>query len=188
MEVMLPVVSDMPAKIMPIQADLVGEVASGYAVNRVIVSPGIATVFGNQVHLDKVDYVYTESIDITDAKDDVSAQVKLVTADGLRVDNTDSIEVYVQIEKQATRVFKNVPINLLNTGNRKYKLSANYATVTVTGAQSVIDGLSQNMIFVECDVAGITFGSSVVNLNAAVSGSAYVSAIMPTKVTVTVER
>ena len=184
-DVMLPVIDDLPSKVMPISADLVGEPAEGYAVSRIIISPNIVTAYGSQIALDKDDYVYTESIDIEGATSNVAAKVNLISTDDIRLDVTDSVDVYVQIERQTTRTFDNVPVNLLNTGNYQYELSSKYVSVTVTGAESVLENLSQNSISVECDVAGLTSGSTQVRLNATVTGSAYMTAISPQTVTVT---
>lgn len=187
-EVLLPVVSDTPGKVAPISASLVGEPAEGYTVSRIVISPNVVTAYGSQYLLDNIDYIKTEAIDITGAKNDVSAKVGLISNEGIRLDSEESVDIVVMIEKEDTKTFDNVQIKLVNSNTSyRYILSQDVVTVTVKGPESSIEALSANNISVEADVAGLEGGSNSIRLTYNISGASYVESITPSMVTVTVQ-
>ena len=138
--------------------------------------------------MDNIDYVHTESIDITDARSNVTAKVGLISDDGVRLDVKDEIDVVVMIEKETTRTFDNVQVKLANSNTAyKYVLSQDVVSVTVKGPASAIEQLSANNISVEADVAGLESGSRSIKLTYNISGTSYVESIMPSSVTVMVQ-
>lgn len=187
-DVMLPVIGDSPSKAAPISANLVGEPAAGYAVSQIIISPNIVTAYANQYLLNNIDYIFTEAIDITGAKDDVSAKVGLVSDDGVRLDNEEGVDVLVCIERETKRTFENVQIKLTNSNSSyKYTLSRDSVTVVVKGPQSLLDSLSANNISVEADAAGFKKGSNYCNLTYTAPGASYIEKISPEAINILVE-
>lgn len=188
-DVMVPVIGDAPSKVAPISANLVGSPAQGYAVSRIIVSPNIVTAYAGQTLLDSIDYIYTEAIDISGAKGDITAKAGLIADDGIRLDIENEVDVLIQIEKTTTRVFDNVQIKLTNSDSGyKYILSSDMVSVKVSGPESVMESLTANNISVEADMAGLKNGYHSVKLTYSIPGASYVESITPSTVTVYVKQ
>ena len=186
-DVLLPVVTEEPSKVAPISAALVGEPADGYTISRILISPNVVTVYGSQYLLDNIDYVLTESIDITNARGNVSANVGLISGEGIRLDSEENVDVVVFIEREDTVTFDNVQVKLINSdASRSYSLSQETVSVTVRGPLSGISALSANSISVEADVSGLETGTHQVHLTYTIPGTSYVESISPDTVTVRV--
>ncbi len=186
-DVLLPVVTEEPSKVAPISAALVGEPADGYTISRILISPNVVTVYGSQYLLDNIDYVLTESIDITNARGNVSANVGLISGEGIRLDSEENVDVVVFIEREDTVTFDNVQVKLINSdASRSYSLSRETVSVTVRGPLSGISALSANSISVEADVSGLETGTHQVHLTYTIPGTSYVESISPDTVTVRV--
>lgn len=187
-DVMIPVIGDSPSKVAPISANLVGSPAEGYAVSRIIISPNIVTAYASQTLLDGIDYIYTEAIDISGAKNDISVKANLIADDGIRLDFEGQVDILIKIEKTTTKVFDNVQIKLTNPDSgHKYALTTSVVSVKVSGPKSILDSLTANNISVIADVAGLQSGYHNVKLTYSTPGASYVESITPETVTVYVK-
>ncbi|HIU11056.1 MAG TPA: hypothetical protein IAB00_07485, partial [Candidatus Avidehalobacter gallistercoris] len=66
-DVLVPVVTEQPSKVVPVSVTLSGAPAEGYVISRIVVDAPVATIFGAQSALDTVDYAYTSAVNIADA-------------------------------------------------------------------------------------------------------------------------
>ncbi len=98
-EVFIPVVRDLPEKILPVRVNLAGEPAEGYRVQRVIFDPEEMRVFGPADELDNITELQTASVDISGATADVSRQVDVLVPPKITIGHPRPIRVLVQIAK-----------------------------------------------------------------------------------------
>ncbi len=165
-EVLIPIVTESAYKLAPISASISGEPADGYMVTRVIISPDLVGVYGDQAKLDEISYVYTAPINIAKAKGDISVKVDLVNTEGVELSLNQKINVLVKIEKITERTLENILISVENQNDDyNYKLEQNVAKVKVKGPESIVDELQANQINIEADVDGLKPGSYNIYLN-----------------------
>ncbi len=85
-------------KDVSIKTVLRGNVATGYWVSNIVVTPSTATVVGNADALAKVSgFVETAPIDVNGATADVGSRANLVLPDGVSVLNNEAINVRVSV-------------------------------------------------------------------------------------------
>ena len=113
-DVLVPVVTEQPSKVVPVSVTLSGAPAEGYVISRIVVDAPVATIFGAQSALDTVDYAYTSAVNIADAKGNVTQEVTLLNANGLSFDREQVYRVVVTIEPEAVRTVDDVAITIVN--------------------------------------------------------------------------
>ncbi len=165
--VFVPIVGDVPEKIVPIGAHIIGNVGDGYTISRVVVLPSVVTAFAQMSILNSVSYVYTEPIDVAGLVDGFETTVRLVVPDNVTIFD-DEVEVWVEIEKVVSRNFANVLVTFENVPK---ELSLNkqadiFVDVSVSGSQSVINALTFSDVKIYADLTDAKAGTNVVNLKA----------------------
>lgn len=183
-DVLVPVVTEQPSKVVPVSVTLSGAPAEGYVISRIVVDASVATVFGAQAALDKVDYVYTSAVNIADARGNVTQEVTLLNADGLSFDREQAYRVVVTVEPEAVRTVDNVAVTLVNQQSGfNYQLAETTCSVTVRGPASVVGALDAADIEARVDVNGLGAGEHYLAIRAATSANATVEAAEPLSIT-----
>ena len=159
-DVLVPVVSEQPSKVLPIDVTISGAPADGYVISRVVVDPAVTTAFGAYSKLDKLDYVATSAVNVNNAINKVSQTVTLLTVDDVTFDQSVDYKVIVMIEKEATREIEDVAISLVNQqSDYNYQLEQATCTVQVSGPVSVVSTLTNRDIEARIDVGSMLPGS-----------------------------
>lgn len=159
-DVLVPVISEQPSKVLPIDVTISGEPADGYVISRVVVDPAVTTAFGAYSKLDKLDYIYTSAVNVNNATNKVSQSVTLLTVDDVTFDQSVDYKVVVMIEKEATREIEDVAISLVNQqSDYNYQLEQSTCSVQVSGPVSVVSTLTNRDIEARIDVGSLLPGS-----------------------------
>lgn len=188
-DVLVPVVSDQPTKVVPVSVTLSGAPAEGYMVSRIIIDPAITTVMGAQSLLDNVDYVYTSAVNISGATSGVSQTVSLLSIDGVEVDKSAAFQVQVMIEREAVRTIDDVAITLINQqSGYNYQLDVPTCAVTVRGPASVVNVLSNTDIEAKVDVGALGLGDHKQGIRVVTSANATVEVAEPVGVVVSAKQ
>ncbi|WP_258358700.1 CdaR family protein [Moorella sulfitireducens] len=98
-ETFIPVVQDMPSKILPVRPQLAGEVAEGYTIDRIILQPEVVEVFAPYNHLASFDYINTAPINIAGATKNITVETNLEIPAGVQVGNFPRVRVVIEIKK-----------------------------------------------------------------------------------------
>ncbi|MCG0278313.1 MAG: hypothetical protein L5656_07250 [Thermanaeromonas sp.] len=98
-EVFVPVVQDMPSRMVTIRPRLVGEPAPGYEVKRVILHPEVVEVLAPYDILSSLDSLYTTPINIAGARKNVTAESELEIPAGVQLSSFPRVQVIVEIER-----------------------------------------------------------------------------------------
>ncbi len=179
-DVLVPVVTEQPSKVVPVSVTLSGAPAEGYVISRIVVDAPVATIFGAQSALDTVDYAYTSAVNIADAKGNVTQEVTLLNANGLSFDREQVYRVVVTIEPEAVRTVDDVAITIVNQQPAlNYQLAELTCSVTVRGPASVVGSLDAADIEARVDVDGLGAGEHRAAIQAVTSANATVEAVEP---------
>ncbi len=98
-EVLIPIIRDMPAKMLAIKPQLVGEIAEGYVIERIIMQPEVIEVFAPYNQLALLDYINTAPIDIEGLKKEIIRETTLEIPTGIQVGAFPEVRVIIEIVK-----------------------------------------------------------------------------------------
>ncbi|GAF25465.1 CdaA regulatory protein CdaR [Moorella thermoacetica] len=96
-ETFIPVVQDMPSKMLPVRPRLTGEPAKGYAIQRVTLQPEVVEAFAPYSQLAALDYLNTAPINIAGAKKNVTVETNLEIPSGVQLSSFPRVRVVVEI-------------------------------------------------------------------------------------------
>lgn len=127
---------------IPVRAETEGSVADGFEVYGAAVLPNKISVRGPESYINSLDFISTEKIDITDRREDFTAQQVGLNVVNPKVSLIDTVvDVVLRIgEKRIERLFI-VPVQ---TESQKRT-----ATVILYGAYTILDALKAENLQVE---------------------------------------
>lgn len=146
-----------------VKVRLVGQVANGYRITNVTVSPPVVTVFSREPQ--KVrnlpGFVETEPLDISGATDDIDARLKLVLPEGISLVGEDTVLVQVSVAAIETSVTMSLPVEVtgLSADLEVKEISPKLVDVILSGPLPVLEGLQPSAVRVTVDVTGLTAGT-----------------------------
>lgn len=150
------------SKEVSIKPRFVGSPKEGFALKNYILSSSTVKVFGSKKNLKDVSEI-TCDIDISDLQSSTSMNnIPLIKSDKIDKLSSDTIDVTLELEKAITKKFNKIPIKVLNkSSNTKVSFvgSGGYASVSVTGASSIVSKLSMKNIEATIDVHKLEVGS-----------------------------
>ena len=151
----------MQEKMVRVVADIRGEPAEGYLVgDSVSLTPQAVTVHGPQKLLEQLDSIFTQPLAIDGLSHRWQAYSRLVLPDTqLYATSPESVQVMVPFEKAGERLFRNVPIKLVNRGSG-YLVSFSPGTVDVVlaGPQHILEWTTVEDISIMLDLKNLSRG------------------------------
>lgn len=174
-----------------VKAVLTGQIASGYRLTNISVSPPVITVFSSNPALVEQlpGYIETESLDLTGVKDDLDVKLPLNLPAGISVVGDSTVEVQVGIATiEGSITLDNMPVEI-SGGMEGYDVIVSPTTVSVilSGPVPVLDALSKSDVHIVIDLAGETVGIYQRVPNAIVDlADVHVDSILPGSVEVTI--
>ena len=147
------------AKYVKIQPSIVGEVAHGYEISNVEVNPSYAEVIGAESVIDRLEYIETSRVLVSNANRDFSSEAEYLSVNKL-IDVVDKGPYKVTISvkpSEVEKVFDNVavlPVHL----NKKFTLVNEIPSVSfkLKGALLNLEKYSPAINAVSVDLQGIT--------------------------------
>ncbi|MGI6361086.1 MAG: YbbR-like domain-containing protein [Bacillota bacterium] len=186
-DVFIPIISQAPEKLVPIEVAIVGEPASGYLMSRIIVEPSFLAIYGDLDTLLEIPNIVTAPIDISGATKTLNQAVDLVVDKRITLGAASKVTVSIQIEASKSRLFENIGVYEQNLADQ---LTAQIKDPTVTarvfGPASSIDALKEGDIMAYVDCSDLGTGSY--SLPVKISSPANISSqsISPVKVDVVI--
>ncbi len=170
---------------------LQGQVAQGYRITNVSVSPPVVTVFSQDPELVRAlpGYVETEPLDITGATDDVDASLKIHLPDGVTLVGLESVLVQVNIAAIEGSVTFSVPLEAVGLApGLEAVIQPPEIDVILSGPLPVLDNLSQTALRATVDLSNLNPGTHQLDPKVEVLAKGVtVDAINPTTVEVTIQ-
>lgn len=138
-----------------------GEPAAGYRVTNVSVSPASLLAAGSEDTLAAVEELFLASpVDVTDAKETFTANVRVRKPSDLTYLSTQSITVTVEIEPEIiSRTFEDIKLSVLGSDSTlKPTVDDRYIEFVVTGPRHLVESLRANKFSAHLDASGLTAG------------------------------
>ncbi len=151
-------------KDVSIKTVLKGNVAPGYWVSNINVSPSTATIVGNAEVMAKIQgFVETLPIEVDGAIADVSKRAVLALPEGVSVLNSDGINVQVSVTPiiGGQTVLRRVTLQGLRVGLNAV-ISPDAVDVILSGPVTTLQNLTPSDIQVALDVAGLSSGTHAI--------------------------
>ena len=161
-QVMIPLSPQSGYRDLAVKVLLQGQVASGYRLENISVFPPVITVFAPDPDLvnDLPAVVDTQSLDIQDAKANISTRLALTLPENITIIGNKTVEVEVDITPIQTSLTLNLPINLIGLPDGfEAEISPEFVDVIISGPLPVLDALTPQDIKVTVDVTGLDLGT-----------------------------
>jgi len=149
----------------PIQVDLAGDPAQGYAVDKegVRLEPEAVLIEGPKGKLEKLKMILTEIVNVVGRTQSFRKKVRLILGADLKsIPKEVIIDVLIPIRKQyGVNVFREIPVKILGTPMKVAtfaSLEPEKVDVTLRGPGSVLEQLSPEEIIAFIDVTGLEKG------------------------------
>ena len=155
------VVISSPSKTVPIKIVPIGEVASGSAIATINSSITKVTVYAEEAVLSTIDSIEV-NIDVNGLNADKTYQTSIEKPLGVRSISEKNVTVKVTMEKEASKEFENIPIELKNLGQdlKAFGKSENdtKVTVIVKGTSTLLNSLTASDIKAYVDLTDLKEG------------------------------
>ncbi|MCL1906160.1 MAG: CdaR family protein, partial [Clostridiales bacterium] len=154
--VVVPVMSEQPMRHLAVRVPFSGQTALGYQLSLISTTPSIVQVFGDLNRLQALDYVDTETVDISDWKTDTSLTAKLAPANGFTVYPRE-VTVALKIEPiNSATVVKSIIIGQNIGEDCIAEVEQLTLTIMVYGPETFIASLDEADIvpYVDCEGLG----------------------------------
>ncbi|HVA23751.1 MAG TPA: CdaR family protein [Chloroflexota bacterium] len=173
------------AKTVPIRVATTGQVALGYWLSSLAVSPQTVTITGGPAALGKVDFIDLPPLDLSGAKANVSRSTKLTAGNGYSLVSDGSVDVKAVI--QPLRTTEVLPIGIAVQGvpqGLEAKLSPPTVEVTISGLVPALSALKPGDVSAVVSAQGLATGSHTLLVRLNAPGSVSLDATNPPQVTV----
>ena len=145
-----------------VRAVLIGKPAEGYRITNITTSPPTLTVFSDDpAQLAALPgFVETESLDVSEASQDIDARLTMALQDGVTAASEQSVLVLVSIEavESSRRIRQDLTVTGLGAG-LVAQLSPNSVDVIMSGPLPVLDSMTAENVKVILDLLHLTTGS-----------------------------
>jgi YbbR domain-containing protein len=164
LNVRIPITSVVGLKLVPVQANVIGLPAPGYAITAVQVDPPLIALTGSSGPLDAVAVLLTEAIDLGGARSSLVRQARIIFPAGTspQIGQPGSAQVTLLITPiiQAFRVTLPAQVVVSGVGGGQLiSVSPEIVSVTITGSSALLDQLAQHTLAASLDLSGLGPGS-----------------------------
>jgi YbbR domain-containing protein len=188
-DVLVPVVHELPAKTVPVKTPVEGTPGEGYEVGRIVVEPELITILGEQPVLDSIESITTEPVNIDGATQDVVERVAVIVPKGVTLDReNNNVTAVVRIEQTKDKSFVGLPVLAKNTPEGLTpEFPAPTVNISVKGAESLMERLMGADIEVFVDLKNLTGGEHQVPVQVNLPKGVTLTEKAPQQITVILE-
>ncbi len=148
-----------PSKTVPLRVVPVGEIRSGSAIAKIEQSVTEVTIYGDENILKDINELQVE-IDVTNLSEDKVYQVIINKPAGARSINVTSTKITVTMEKETSKDFEDIQIEIRNLDDRFIAqgkdIENSKVTVTVKGVESLLNNLDKSSITAYIDLSSVS--------------------------------
>lgn len=173
---------------MAVKVVVRGQVAPGYRVSNISVTPPIVTVFGSSQAIDaSPGFLETAPITVTNAQDDVVERVALNVPGGISLLGDPAVQVRIQVEaiQGGLTVERPVTVQGLPPG-MDARLSPGTIDVVLTGPLPKLQSLKPDDVRVMLDLVNLGAGTHQVKPQAIVPQGIVAESMLPATIQVTI--
>ena len=172
---------------VPIVPNVTGQLATGYAIRDVTVTPPTVTVSGPATAVGSLDDVPTVPVPVTGRSTDLVTSVALQPPKGVTVLGASRVQVRVRLTVETgSRSFGAGVVLSGARPDRTYSLSVPDVLVTLGGTSAALDVIDPATLFVTVNVTGLDSGTFTLPATFSAPAGTSLVAISPSSVQVTV--
>ncbi len=185
--VTIPVSEQQVNRTIPIVPNVTGQLADGYSVRAVTVTPLTATVSGPGSAVNSLTSVGTASISVAGRSSDLLASVGLQAPAGVTVLGPSKVQVRVRVQVETgSRSFGAGVVLNGASPDRTYTLSVPDVLVTVGGPSAALDAIDPSTLYVTVNVSGLDSGTFTLPARFTPPAGTTLVSVSPEQVQVTV--
>lgn len=158
-----------PSKTVPVEVKTKGKAPEDVSVASLTPEKQEVTIYAPQDTLDGIDSISTEEIDLSKVTENQTIDADLQLPDNVRSASDEQVSVDIELEETSETTIENVPVTIEDLPD---DLEATLTDpqneqidVTVSGAQSEIEGLSADDITATIDGSGLDEGEQTVQID-----------------------
>ncbi|WP_366248492.1 CdaR family protein [Terribacillus aidingensis] len=158
-----------PSKTVPVEVKTKGQAPDDVSVASLTPEKQEVTIYAPQDTLDGIDSISTEEIDLSKVTENQTIDADLQLPDNVRSASDEQVSVDIELEETSETTIENVPVTIEDLPD---DLEATLTDpqneqidVTVSGAQSEIEGLSADDITATIDGSGLEEGEQTVQID-----------------------
>jgi YbbR domain-containing protein len=161
-QVTLPILLQGGYRDLAVKVVVHGQVASGYRLANISVSPPVVTVFSNDAALVNAlpGVLETQPLELDNANDDLSTRLALALPEGVSLVGEQTVLVQVGISPiQSSLTLENKAIEIIGLPDGWFiQVAPSVVDVILSGPLPLLDTLSPQDVRVEIDVTGLAEG------------------------------
>jgi len=184
-DVLVPVVNELPSKTVPIKVPISGTPEEGYGVSRLVVEPEFLTVMGELHAINGLESLTTESVNIEGAELDVVKQVDIILPEGITLNREVYVTAVVRIENTRDKSFTGLPVLARNVPEG---LTAEFpepsVVLTVVGVESLMERMMGADAAVNVDLMDLPAGEHQVPVQVDLPQGISLKEVSPEEITV----
>lgn len=158
-----------PSKTVPVEVKTKGQAPDDVSVASLTPEKQEVTIYAPQDTLDGIDSISTEEIDLSKVTENQTIDADLRLPDNVRSASDEQVSVDIELEETSETTIENVPVTIEDLPD---DLEATLTDpqneqidVTVSGAQSEIEGLSADDITATIDGSSLEEGEQTVQID-----------------------
>ncbi|MDK2854863.1 MAG: hypothetical protein PWQ41_1503 [Bacillota bacterium] len=181
-DVSLPV-ARLPAKLVPVKPQIIGEPAEGYKVSQVLVEPATIIISGPAAMLAEINSVSTMPLDVTGASTNQSGDLRVVLPQDVRAE-VERVRVTAVIEpKTVQRTVEGVEVKVHDLGDKlTAAVQPNTVRVTVAGLYQNVNWLTAGDLTAYVSARELTSGEHELEVKLVLPEAVRRVAVEPPKV------
>lgn len=185
-EVTVPV-SRLPAKMVPVQPQIVGEPAEGYKVSQVLVDPERIAISGRAEMLAEIQSVSTLPLDVSGSTETKSADLRVALPQDVRAE-VERVRVTAVLEPRTVqRSLDNVELKVRNLGeNLAVELDPKRVQVTISGLYPVVNPITPADLVAYVNLKDLAAGEYEISVTLNLPDDVRAVAIEPSMVKVSI--
>ncbi|PAE07962.1 hypothetical protein CHI12_08970 [Terribacillus saccharophilus] len=158
-----------PSKTVPVEVKTKGQAPDDVSVASLTPDIQEVTIYAPQDTLDGIDSVSTEEIDLSKVTENQSIDANLQLPDNVRSASDEQISVDIELDETSETTIENVPVTIEGLPDDQEATITDpqneQIDVTVSGAQSEIEGLSADDITATIDGSSLEEGEQTVRID-----------------------
>ncbi|MFJ6413216.1 YbbR-like domain-containing protein [Terribacillus saccharophilus] len=158
-----------PSKTVPVEVKTKGQAPDDVSVASLTPEIQEVTIYASQDTLDGIDSVSTEEIDLSKVTENQTIDANLQLPDNVRSASDEQISVDIELDETSETTIENVPVTIEDLPDDQEATITDpqneQIDVTVSGAQSEIEGLSADDITATIDGSSLEEGEQTVQID-----------------------
>ncbi|MCL1816855.1 MAG: CdaR family protein, partial [Clostridiales bacterium] len=184
--VIAPIMYEQPERLIAVRVPISGLPALGYQLSLISTSPSIVKVFGDLNRLQKLNYVDTEPVDVSELKTDSIKTVRLAPANGFTVYPRE-VTVSLKIEPINSATITKSLILCQNLSEGYFaELEQRMLIITLYGPETFIATLDEADIVPYVDCEGLSGGEYELPISVSLPANILLTSISENTVPVTI--